>query len=268
MPAECPNLGFPYGGWLIYLGYGCQPLNQLQEDREVVIAYASQSLRLSQRWYCTTHREMLAAVVMCTHFRSYLRGDQFTLHMVHSSLQWLQKFRNSDGMLARWYMLLGQFSVIFEYRPDAQHANTDGLSRQCGQCSRPDCPVSAPDTCCDDTDSPTELLDQPFESGETWVAATYLEELTADLLSTDSEPDFIIASRRDQTLATVCRWVQTRAPPAWLECSGLSPELRCWRLQFGNLSIDTEGRLWHRRVPPATSSQLVVHVRERRELIS
>ena len=49
-------------------------LNQIQDEREVVIAYASRSLRLSQQRYCTTRREMLAAVVMCTHFRSYLRG--------------------------------------------------------------------------------------------------------------------------------------------------------------------------------------------------
>ena len=61
-------------------------LNQLQDDREVVIAYASWNLRLSQRWYCTTRREMLASVVMCTHFRSYLRGAQFTLCTDHSSL--------------------------------------------------------------------------------------------------------------------------------------------------------------------------------------
>ena len=91
--------------------------------------------------YCTTCREMLAAVVMCTHFRSYLRGAQFTLCTDHSSLRWLQKFQNEDGMLARWYLLLGQFSVTFEYRPGAQHANADGMSRQCGQCQRPDCPV-------------------------------------------------------------------------------------------------------------------------------
>ena len=39
-------------------------MNQIQGDREVVIAYASRSLRLSQRRYCTTRREMLAAVVM------------------------------------------------------------------------------------------------------------------------------------------------------------------------------------------------------------
>ena len=35
-------------------------------------------------------------------------------------------------MLARWYMLLGQFSVTFEYRPGAQLVNADGLSRQKG----------------------------------------------------------------------------------------------------------------------------------------
>ena len=141
-------------------------LNPLQEDWEVVIAFASQSLRLSQRWYCTTCREMLAAVVMCTHFRSYLRGAQFTLCTDHSSLWWLQKFRNSDGMLARWYMLLGQFSVTFEYRPGAQHVNADGMPRQCGQCMRPGCPVSSPDSRVDDLDSTTALLDQLFASSE------------------------------------------------------------------------------------------------------
>ena len=62
-------------------------------------------------------RKMLAAVVMSTHFRLYLRGAQFTLCTYHSSLRWLQKFCNGDGMLAHWYMLLGQFSVTFEYRP-------------------------------------------------------------------------------------------------------------------------------------------------------
>ena len=130
-------------------------------------------------------------------------------------------------------MLLGQFSVMFEYRQGAQHANADDLSWQCGQCSRPDCPVSSPDTHADDTVSTTELLDQPFASsemgdcmgadllpelsGETWVAATYLEELMADLPSTNSEPDFIVASRCDKTLTTVRQWVQMGAPPAWLD---------------------------------------------------
>ena len=77
-------------------------LNQIQDDREVVIVYASRSLRLSQRQYCTTRREMLAVVVMCTHFRSYLRGAQFTLRTDHSSLRWLQKFRRYS---LEWFRL-------------------------------------------------------------------------------------------------------------------------------------------------------------------
>ena len=118
-----------------------------------------------KRRYCTTRREMLAAVAMCTHFRSYLRGAQFTLRRDHSSLRCLQKFCNGDGMLARWYMLLGQFSVTFEYRPPA-NTNADGMSRQCGQCLRPDCPISSSDSRVIDVDSTTVLLDQPFASSE------------------------------------------------------------------------------------------------------
>ena len=106
-----PILGFPTEGGRFVLDTDASlfavggVLNQLQNDREVVIAYACRSLRLSQWRYCTTRREMLAVV---THFRSYLRGAQFTLRTDHSSLRWLQRFQNGDGMLARWYLLLGQ----------------------------------------------------------------------------------------------------------------------------------------------------------------
>ena len=121
---RAPILGFPTQGGRFVLDTDASlfavggVLSQLQEEREVVIAYASRSLRLSQRRYCTTRREILAAVVMCTHFRSYLRGAQFTLRTDHSSLRWLQRFRNGDGMLAHWYLLSGQFSVTFEYPRD------------------------------------------------------------------------------------------------------------------------------------------------------
>ena len=139
-------------------------------------------------------------------------------------------------MLARWYMLLGQFAVTFEYRPGAQHANVDGMSRQCGQCMRPGCPVSSPE----DLDSTTALLDQPFAflemgdsmdvdllpelSGETWVVATYMHELKADLPTIGSDLDLVVASRQDVTFATVRKWVQSGAAPAWSECLAASRE--------------------------------------------
>ena len=186
-------------------------------------------------------------------------------------------------MLAHWYLLLGQFSVTFEYRPGAQHANADGMSRQCDQCQRPDCPVSATDSPVPDADVEMEMVDQPFAmsevgestdadllpewSGETWVASALIEEFTADLLPAGSNADLITASRQDATLATVQGWIQSESTPTWADCAGFSPELRCWRLQVGNLSIDTDGRLWRRRAPPAEGSQLVVPRSERRAMI-
>ena len=258
-------------------------LSQIQNEEEVVIAYASRSLRISQRRYCTTRREMLAAVVMCTHFRSYLRGSQFTLRTDHSSLRWLQKFKNEDGMLARWYLLLGQFSVTFEYRPGSLHNNADGMSRQCGQCSRPDCPVSAADLPTIDADAQSSLVGQPFAtsemgdsmdadllpelSGETWVASALLDELTVDLPTAGVDDDLVSDAADDKILQTVRSWVESGVAPPWLECAGLAPELRSWRLQVGNIKIDSGGRLWRRRSPPAVGSQLVVPVRKRQEFI-
>ena len=158
-------------------------------------------------------------------FPVYLHGAQFTLRTDHSSLRWFQRFRNEDGMLARWYLLLGQFSVTFEYRPGAQHANADGMSRQCGQCKRPDCPVSATDSPVPDAEPEMGLVDQPFASsemgesmdahllpqlsGETWVASALQEEFMADLLPMGADLDLIAASRQDATLATVRDWIQS-----------------------------------------------------------
>ena len=84
------------------------------------------------------------------------------------------------------------------------------------------------------------------------MTATLLEGLTADLLPAGSDLDLIVASRQDTTLATVPgTWVQSGEIPTWSDCAILSPELRCWRLQIGNLSVDTEGRSWRRRAPPS-----------------
>ena len=186
-------------------------------------------------------------------------------------------------MLARWYLLLGQFSVTFEFCPGAQHANADGMSRQCGQCQRPDCPVSATDSPVPDADPKSGLVDQPFASSELgesmdadllpelsseiWVATTLLEGLMVDLLPAGADLDLIIASRQDTMLATVREWVQSGTVPVWAECAGLSPELRCWRLQVGNLSMETDGRLWRRRAPPSDGSQLVVPRSEHQSMI-
>ena len=145
--------------------------------------------------------------------------------------------------------------MMFEYRPGAQHANADGMSRQYGQCRRLDRPVSSSGSQAAELDASSVLLDQPFASlemgdsmdadllpelsGETWVAYVLLEELVADLPTAGSDIDLIVASRQDATLAIVREWVQSGVVPARSDCTGLSPELWCWRLQIDNLSVDT-----------------------------
>ena len=99
------------------------------------------------------------------------------------------------------------------------------------------------------------------------VPVPLLEGLRADLPPAGSDIDVIAAYRQDATLTTVREWVQSGAVPVWSDCSGLSPELRCWRLHIGNLSVDTEGRLWRRQAPPSGASQLVVPGRERQDMI-
>ena len=77
-------------------------LSQIQDDVERVVAYCSRALRPSQRRYCTTKREMLAAVSMCIKLCSYLRGAKFTLRTDHKSLVWLHRFKDTEGMMTRW----------------------------------------------------------------------------------------------------------------------------------------------------------------------
>ena len=104
-------------------------LSQIQNGVECVIAYCSRALRRSQRKYCTTKREMLAVVSMCIQFRSYLRGARFTLRTDHKSLVWLHRFKDTEGMMARWLHTLHQFQFTIVHRAGRDHGNADGLSQ-------------------------------------------------------------------------------------------------------------------------------------------
>ena len=136
-------------------------LSQIQDDVERLVSYCSRALRPSQRRYCTTKREMLTAVAMCVQFRSYLRGAKFTLR-IDQSLVRLHRFKDTEGMMARWLHALQQFQFPILHRPGKDHGNADGLSRvpsfPCRQCTRPGCPPVA---------EIPECVDQPFDSEST-----------------------------------------------------------------------------------------------------
>ena len=143
--------------------------------------------------------------------------------------------------------------------------------------------MGPPDLAVVETSSTSAMTDQPFTktemgnsmdtdlllemSSETRVATVHLDEATSDLTPPDSDPDLIASSLANKTLTVVRDWVRAGTPPTWSEYTSTSPELRSWHLQFGNLSLDSSGLLWHCRTPPVTSLQLVVPPGERRVFI-
>ena len=105
-------------------------LSQIQDGEERVICYGSKTLNQAQRNYCTTRRELLAAVVFLHEYEPYLLGQRsFTLRTDHSSLRWLFGFRNPQGQLARFLEYVSRFSFKIVHRPGRNHGNSDALSR-------------------------------------------------------------------------------------------------------------------------------------------
>lgn len=116
-------------------------LSQVQDGREVVIAYGSRRLSKSERNYCVTRQELLAIVWFTEHFKHYLIGRKFLLRTDHGSLRWLFGFKEPEGQMARWLERLAVFDFDIEHRAGSKHGNSDGMSRipcegNCRNCRR------------------------------------------------------------------------------------------------------------------------------------
>ncbi|KAJ7987593.1 hypothetical protein DPEC_G00328090 [Dallia pectoralis] len=117
-------------------------LSQVQEGEERVLAYGSRRLSATEQNYCTTRRELLAAVEFTSHFRQYLLGRSFIIRTDHSSLRWLTRMREPEGQLARWLEKLAEYDFRVIHRPGRHHQNADALSRRpCGI----SCPCTVPE---------------------------------------------------------------------------------------------------------------------------
>jgi len=113
-------------------------LSQVQDGREVVVAYYSKALSAPEMDYCTTRREPPVVVKVVKHFRQYLYGRTFRLQTDHASLIWLCRRAEPSSQAASWLKILTEFSYRIEHRPGKKHGNADGLSRhqadECKQC--------------------------------------------------------------------------------------------------------------------------------------
>lgn len=95
----------------------------LQQDSHV-IAYASRSLKPSEKNYSVIERECLYAV---KYFKHYLLGRHFTVYTDHSPLQWLSA-QKMEGRLSRW-ALRQEYEFEICYWKGSSNTIADALSQ-------------------------------------------------------------------------------------------------------------------------------------------
>ena len=107
-------------------------LTQEQDHGRVVIAYASRSLRPSERnmdRYSSLKLEMLALKWAVTDkFRDYLLGSSFVVYTDNNPLSYI-KSAKLDATEMRWVSQLAQFNFTVKYRSGQSNRSADALSR-------------------------------------------------------------------------------------------------------------------------------------------
>lgn len=105
-------------------------LGQIQNNKEVVIAYDGRKLNKAECNYSTTEREALALVSGIKKFQPYLYGRKFKVYTDHCPLKYLINMKNPTSKLARWSILFQTFDFEVIYRQGKKHNNADSLSRR------------------------------------------------------------------------------------------------------------------------------------------
>ena len=93
------------------------------------IYFASRQLIATERNYTTTEREALGMMYYVQKFCHYLLGYPFVFHVNHDALKYMVNKPQLSGRIARWVLLLQEFTFKINVRPGKQHANADHLSR-------------------------------------------------------------------------------------------------------------------------------------------
>lgn len=109
-------------------GIGAVLLQGPPESRRPV-AFISRKLFPREVRYSTVEKECLAVKWALDSLRYYLLGREFTLETDHKALQWLQKMKDSNGRITRWYLAMQPFRFKIQHVPGQVNVTADYLSR-------------------------------------------------------------------------------------------------------------------------------------------
>ena len=105
-------------------------LYQCQDGKDRVIAYASRSLKPSEKNYPAHKLEFLALKwAVCEKFHDYLYGAQFEVITDYNPLTYVLTTAKLDATGQRWVAPLSGYNFSIKYRSGKKNADVDGLSR-------------------------------------------------------------------------------------------------------------------------------------------
>ena len=103
---------------------------QTQDGKERVIAYASRSLKPSEKNYPAHKLEFLALKwALCEKFHDYLYGSLFEVISDNNPLTYVLPTAKLDATGQRWIASLSDYNFSIKYRSGKKNADADGLSR-------------------------------------------------------------------------------------------------------------------------------------------
>ena len=191
-------------------------LYQTQEGVDRVIAYASRSLKPSERNYPAHKLEFLALKWCVTEkFHEYLYGNTFEVITDNNPLTYVLTTAKLDATGQRWIASLSDYNFTIRYRSGSRNADADGLSRrqECETEERtlfPD--VIKAVSMSVSVDCP--FIDSVYVSDDSEPAQHLIQDIPEQLLQSHglTSKDWRKAQLDDPTLSVIVRSLETGLP--------------------------------------------------------
>ena len=136
-----PVLGYPKPEGQIILDMNASGLavgavlSQVQDGREVVLAYLSKALGAAEQNYCITRKELFAVVTACRAWHQYIYGRPVVVRTDNSAVAWAKRIKKPVNQMARWLQELGTYdfsmSHLFLEKCASCWARSHSLERRC-----------------------------------------------------------------------------------------------------------------------------------------
>ncbi|GJS08690.1 putative reverse transcriptase domain-containing protein [Tanacetum coccineum] len=116
---SAPILALPEGSedFMVYCDASHKGLGVVLMQREEVIAYASQQLKIHEKNYTTHDLELGSVVFALKIWRHYLYGTKYTVFIDHKSLQHILDQKELNMRQRRWLELLSDYDCDIRYHP-------------------------------------------------------------------------------------------------------------------------------------------------------